>query len=194
LSLANRITLVRILLIPVFLILTIPHATWNRVLAAIIFMIACITDPLDGYLARKRGEISDFGAIMDPLADKLLVMTAFVVLVKYQTVAAWMTVIILAREFIITTLRTFMAQHMDTILAANRWGKIKTLTQMIGVSILLFISPFGNREVAISFHTPLLSNIIMIIILFTTVCSGYGYFRIFLKSFREMHLRTNRKW
>jgi CDP-diacylglycerol--glycerol-3-phosphate 3-phosphatidyltransferase len=157
-------------------------------------MIACITDPLDGYLARKRGEISDFGAIMDPLADKLLVMTAFVVLVKYQTIAAWMTVIILAREFIITTLRTFMAQRMDTILAANRWGKLKTLTQMIGVSILLFISPFGNREVAISLHTPHLSNIIMTIILFTTVCSGYGYIKMFLKSFREVQPRTNRKW
>jgi CDP-diacylglycerol--glycerol-3-phosphate 3-phosphatidyltransferase len=162
-----------------------PDATWSRVLAAIIFMLACATDPLDGYFARKRGEITDFGVIMDPLADKLLVMTAFVVLVKYQTVAAWMTVIILARELIITSLRTFMAQQIATILAASRWGKIKTLTQMIGGSILLFISPFGNKGVAISLHTSFLSNVIMSIILFTTLWSGYGYFKIFLQRSRE---------
>jgi CDP-diacylglycerol---glycerol-3-phosphate 3-phosphatidyltransferase len=185
LSLANRITLIRILLIPFFLALTVPNSVWTRVLAAIIFIVACATDPLDGYFARKRGEITDFGTIMDPLADKLLVMTAFVVLVKYQTVAAWMTVIILAREFLITALRTFMSQQMDTMLAASRSGKIKTLTQMIGGSILLLISPFGNYGVEISLHTSRLSNVIMSIIIVTTLWSGYGYFKIFLQQFRE---------
>lgn len=180
-SLANKITLARIFLIPVFLGLTIPDATWTRVVAAFIFIIACATDPLDGYFARSRKEITDFGAIMDPLADKLLVMTAFVVLVKYQTIAAWMAVVIIARELIVTALRSFLAQKRDTILSANIWGKLKTLTQMIGGGVLLLISPFGDWSVTISLHMPLVSNIIMTIILITTIWSGFLYLRVFLQ-------------
>ncbi len=178
-SLANRITLARILLIPFFLALTVPSSTWTRVVAAVVFVIACATDPLDGYFARSRKEITDLGTILDPLADKLLVMAAFVVLVKYQTVAAWMVVVIIARELIVTALRSFLAQHSHTILSANKWGKLKTLTQMVGGSILLFISPFGEHDVTISFHMTWISNVIMITILITTIGSGY----IYLKSF-----------
>lgn len=188
-SLANRITLARIFLIPVFLALTIPDATWTRMIAAIIFIIACATDPLDGYFARARREVTDFGAIMDPLADKLLVMTAFVVLVKYQTVAAWITVVIIARELIVTALRSFLAQNKNVIMSANIWGKLKTFTQMTGGSILLVMSPFGEQNITISLHMPMLSNIIMGIILFTTVWSGYIYVRIFLASQPDFRLK-----
>jgi CDP-diacylglycerol--glycerol-3-phosphate 3-phosphatidyltransferase len=170
------------LLIPVFLGLTIPDATWTRLLAAFIFIVACATDPLDGYFARARNEVTDFGAIMDPLADKLLVMTAFVVLVKYQTVAAWIAVIIIGRELIITALRSFLVQQQGKVLSANRWGKFKTLAQMIGGSFLLVMSPFGDRDVTISLHMPLVSNIVMAIILVATVWSGFIYVRDFLTS------------
>lgn len=189
-SLANKITLARICLTPIFLGLTIPDATWTRVLAAIIFIIACATDPLDGYFARARKEITDFGAIMDPLADKLLVMTAFVVLVKYQTVAAWMTVIIIARELIVTALRSFLAQKKDTIMSANIWGKFKTLSQMVGGGILLLITPFGDWSVTISLHMPLVSNVIMTIIIITTVWSGFIYVKTFLldQSFQDFKM------
>ena len=181
-SLANRVTLARIALIPLFLILTIPDTTWTRVVAAFIFAIACATDPLDGYLARARSEITDLGAILDPLADKLLIMTAFVVLVKYQTVAAWMAVVVVARELIVTSLRALVAQKMSKVVHANRWGKAKTLIQMFGVSFLLFIAPFGQTEVFISRSMPLISNMIMAPILVATVVSGYVY----LVSFKDL--------
>lgn len=188
-SLANQITLARIFLIPVFLGLTIPDAAWTRVAAAIIFIIACATDPLDGYFARSRKEVTDFGTIMDPLADKLLVMTAFVVLVKYQTVAAWMTVVILARELIVTALRSFLSQHHNKIMSANKWGKLKTLTQMTGGSILLLISPFGDQSVTISYNMTIVSTVIMSIILFTTIWSGYIYLKSFFIDQADTHLK-----
>lgn len=181
-SLANRVTLARIALIPLFLMLTIPDAIWTRVVAAFIFVIACATDPLDGYLARVRSEITDLGAILDPLADKLLITTAFVVLVKYQTVAAWMVVVVVARELIVTSLRALVAQKMSKVVHANRWGKAKTLIQMFGVSFLLFIAPFGQTEVLISRSMPWISNIIMAPILVATVMSGYVY----LASFKDL--------
>ena len=188
-SLANQITMARIFLIPIFLGMTIPDMTWTRITAAIIFIIACATDPLDGYFARSRKEVTDFGAIMDPLADKLLVMTAFVVLVKYQTVAAWMTVIILARELIVTALRSFLAQQHARIMSANKWGKLKTLTQMIGGSILLLISPFGDKSVTISYNMTLVSTGIMCIILFTTVWSGFIYVKSFFIDQADTHMK-----
>ncbi len=185
-SLANRVTLARIGLIPVFLVLTIPNTTWTRVAASIIFVLACATDPLDGYLARSRREITDLGAILDPLADKLLMMTAFVVLVKYQTVAAWMAVVVIARELIVTSLRVIVAQKRATVVHANRWGKAKTLIQMVGVSILLFMAPFGHDDVYIRRHMPIVSNLIMAAILFATIVSGYKY----LFAFKDLLMET----
>ncbi len=183
-SLANRVTLIRIALIPFFLALTIPDSTWTRVVASFIFALACATDPLDGYLARIRSEVTDLGAVLDPLADKLLVMTAFVVLVKYQTVAAWMAVVVVARELIVTSLRVMVAQRKSTVVAANRWGKAKTLVQMFGVGILLFIAPLGHTDVTISRQMPVISNLIMAPILITTVVSGYLYCRAYRDVFR----------
>jgi CDP-diacylglycerol--glycerol-3-phosphate 3-phosphatidyltransferase len=176
-TLANKITLLRIILVPVFIIFTIPDEIWARFVAASIFVIACATDPLDGYFARSRKEISVLGTFLDPLADKLLTMSAFIVLVKYQLVAAWMAIIIVGREVTITGLRAILSQQKDIVMAANRWGKMKTLAQMIGGSILLFMIPTGDYSREVSLVLPPVANLIMTVILITTVWSGWVYVR-----------------
>jgi CDP-diacylglycerol--glycerol-3-phosphate 3-phosphatidyltransferase len=174
-TLANKITLLRIILVPVFIIFTIPDATWSRLLAASIFVIACATDPLDGYFARYRSEVTVFGAFLDPLADKLLTMSAFVILVKYQVVAAWMAIIVISREVVITGLRAIVSQQIGTVMSANRWGKTKTWVQMVGGSLLLFMIPSWDYSREVSLKLPALANLIMSIILVTTVWSGWVY-------------------
>ncbi len=184
-TLANKITLFRIVLIPVFIIFTIPAATWTKFVAASIFVIACATDPLDGYFARSRKEVSTLGIFLDPLADKLLIMSAFVILVKYQVVAAWMVIIIIAREVSITGLRAIVSQQAGVAIAANRWGKIKTITQMVGGTVLLYMIPSGNYSREVSLLLPPVANIIMTIILVTTVWSGWKYFQGYWDRLKE---------
>lgn len=136
-NLANKLTVSRILVIPVFLValapesFALPEAAWPafRLAALVLFVAASITDWLDGHLARKHGWITNFGKLMDPLADKILVMAAFVVMVQLGTFPAWMVVLVLAREFMITGLRQ-LAMGQGRVLAADRWGKNKTITQI----------------------------------------------------------------
>lgn len=176
-TLANKITLLRIILVPVFIVFTIPDATWTRFVAASIFVLACATDPLDGYFARSRSEVTVLGAFLDPLADKLLTMSAFIVMVKYQIVAAWMAIIIVGREVSITGFRAIVSQQTGVVILANRWGKIKTLVQMVGGSILLFMIPSGDYSREVSLRLPLVANLIMAVILAATVWSGWVYVR-----------------
>ncbi len=176
-TLANKITLLRIVLVPVFITFTIPGATWSKLIAASIFVLACATDPLDGYFARSRSEVTVLGTFLDPLADKLLTMSAFVILVKYQIVAAWMAIIIIGREVVITGLRALVAQQTGTILPASRWGKTKTWAQMLGGSILLFMIPSWDYGREVSLRLPWIANVIMSVILITTVWSGWLYIK-----------------
>ncbi len=176
-TLANKITLLRIILVPVFIVFTIPDATWTRFVAASIFVLACATDPLDGYFARSRSEVTVLGTFLDPLADKLLTMSAFIVMVKYQIVAAWMAILIVGREVSITGFRAIVSQQAGVVIVASRWGKIKTLVQMIGGSILLFMIPTGDYSREVSLRLPLVANFIMAVILATTVWSGWVYVR-----------------
>jgi len=176
-TLANKITMLRIILVPVFIVFTIPDATWARFVAASIFVIACATDPLDGYFARSRSEVSLLGTFLDPLADKLLIMSAFIVLVKYQVVAAWMATIIVGREVTVTGFRAIVSQQMGVVIPANRWGKIKTLVQMVGGSILLFMIPSGDYSPEVSLSLPPVANFIMSVILVATVWSGWLYIK-----------------
>ena len=184
-TLANKITLFRIVLIPVFIIFTIPSATWTKFVAASIFVIACATDPLDGYFARSRSEVSTLGIFLDPLADKLLVMSAFVILVKYQVVAAWMVIIIIAREVSVTGLRAIVSQQSGIAIAAGPWGKIKAITQMVGGTILLYMTPSGDYSRQVSLLLPPVANIIMTIILVATVWSGWKYFQGYWDQLKE---------
>ncbi len=132
-NLPNKLTMLRIIMIPLFIIVLMMG---HYYISAIIFILASATDALDGHIARKYNLVTNFGKIMDPLADKMLVVSALVCLVELGNVAGWMVIVILAREFTITGLRT-VAAAQGVVIAAGRSGKIKTVFQMIAVPALL---------------------------------------------------------
>ena len=132
-NLPNKLTMARILAVPVFIVL---YLMGHNVIATIVFILASLTDMLDGKIARKYNLITNFGKIMDPLADKILVYSAFICMVQIGIVPGWMLVIILFREFIVSGLRTVAAAD-GTVIAAGKTGKLKTILQMIAVPLLL---------------------------------------------------------
>jgi len=154
-NLANKLTLLRIILIPFFIVcFYIPNLVINTVsvnnylipyanlLGLFIFLLAAITDFIDGYIARKYNMITDFGKFMDPLADKLLVTAALLILIENSLISGWVVFIILAREFIVTGFRTIAASK-GVVIAAGWLGKIKTVVQFIMISTLLLLNyPF----------------------------------------------------
>jgi len=142
-NLPNRLTLARIILVPIFmafLLLQVPKGTTlfphQDLVAAAIFILASTTDGLDGYIARKRGQVTVLGKFMDPLADKLLVSAALISLVELGQVPAWVCWTILGREFAVTGLRAIAAAD-GSVIAASKLGKIKTITQVVAISALL---------------------------------------------------------
>lgn len=138
-NLPNKITIFRVLMIPVFLIfMLIPGIHYGHYIAAAIFIIAALSDFLDGYIARKRNLVTNFGKFMDPLADKLLVSSALICFVEIKLLPAWIVIIIIAREFIISGFR-LIASDAGVVIAASWWGKIKTNVQMI-MSVMLIIN------------------------------------------------------
>lgn len=136
-NIANQLTTLRVILIPAFIFVfvtpTIPN---NEYIAAMIFIVASLTDFLDGYLARKLNLVSNFGKIMDPFADKLLVLTALIYLAIAQIIPGWIVIVIIGRELLITSLRALVADK-GIILAASKLGKYKTATQMISIILLI---------------------------------------------------------
>lgn len=164
-NIPNILTIVRILMVPIFIVLTSFTTNFNwHIVAAIIFAIASLTDYLDGYLARKWRVVSNFGKFADPLADKILVMSAFIMLVGLNLAPAWVSALIICRELAVTGLRLLLVETGGTVLAAAMPGKIKTATQMLSVIFLLC-------------HVVLLGNILLYIALFFTLYSGYDYFK-----------------
>lgn len=142
-NLANKLTLLRIFLVPVFMFFLLVQMPYGEYISVGIFILAAITDSLDGYIARNRNQVTKFGKFMDPLADKLLVTAALISLVEMGKLSAWVTFLIVAREFAITGLRVLAASENITI-AASWWGKVKTITQMIAiVALLLDNFPFS---------------------------------------------------
>ena len=136
-NLPNKLTTMRVILIPVFLlVLFLMDEPMNRYIATAIFIVASLTDFLDGHIARKYNLVSNFGKFMDPLADKLLVMSALVSMVAMEDLPAWVVIVILAREFAITGFRT-LAMEANIVMAASWWGKIKTTTQMIMIILMI---------------------------------------------------------
>jgi CDP-diacylglycerol---glycerol-3-phosphate 3-phosphatidyltransferase len=184
-NLANKLTMIRIFLVPVFLIfITVKDIPYGSIIATVIFIIASLTDQLDGHIARSRNQITNFGKFMDPLADKLLVTAALVSLVELKLVAGWAVVIILAREFAVSGLRTLAASD-GIVIAASWWGKIKTVTQMIAILLLLLKVNINTSANAISFvnNNSFLSGFftyvpetIMFIAVLITIISGIDYF------------------
>ena len=140
-NLPNKLTIFRVILIPFFVLcFYLPVIPFNNVIACIIFCVASITDFLDGYLARRDGLVTNFGKFMDPLADKLLVGTALICLIESGQLPAWVVVIIISREFIISGFR-LIASDNGVVIAASYWGKFKTVTQMIMVIVMLLNIP-----------------------------------------------------
>ena len=169
-NLPNKITLARILMIPLFVVLALVPLPYGEVWAALVFTIAAISDAVDGKIARGRGLITNFGKFIDPLADKMLVGAAMICLVSMGQLPAWIFVIILCREFAVDGLR-LLAVEKGVVIAASNWGKLKTLFQMSMVVILLlqplafWPQPFYN----------ILSWIAIIGALLLTIISGYDY-------------------
>ncbi|MBR4719840.1 MAG: CDP-diacylglycerol--glycerol-3-phosphate 3-phosphatidyltransferase [Lachnospiraceae bacterium] len=137
-NLPNKLTVLRVIMIPffVFFMLVDIIPGYTKWIALAIFIFASFTDMFDGWFARKYGLITDFGKFMDPLADKLLVCSALICLVKNGSLAAWMAIIIISREFIISGLR-LIASDNGVVIAASYWGKFKTVFQMIMIGMLI---------------------------------------------------------
>lgn len=188
-NLANKLTIFRIILVPLMVI--IPFLGINGEILGIpityliidlIFIIASITDKLDGYIARSRNQVTTFGKFLDPLADKILVLTAMVMLVEMGKLPAWIPVIVLTREFIVSGYRLIAVEKGGKVIAASVWGKLKTVTQMIAI-ILAFIDVnsfgtcFSGELSGFAFALNLVVTVMMIIQTIATIFSGYEYLK-----------------
>lgn len=169
-TLSNQLTVGRVLLIPIFMIAFYFPGFLGYVLAAFIFALASATDWLDGYLARTRGEVTAFGRFLDPVADKLLVAAALVLLVEAERVPAMLAIIIIGREIAISALREWLAEHA-TIVHVSMLGKMKTAAQMISIIALLL-----HMEIAgVDMHS--LGLFLLWVAATLTLWSGYEYIR-----------------
>lgn len=188
-NLANKLTIFRIILVPIMVcipflgikeeILGIPL---EYILIDIIFIIASITDKLDGYIARSREQITTFGKFLDPLADKILVLAAMIMLVEMAKLPAWIPIIVLAREFVVSGYRLIAVEKGGKVIAASKWGKLKTVTQMTAI-ILTFIDLHsfgecftGNLEGA-DFLFNMIVTMMMLIQVVATIFSGVDYLK-----------------
>lgn len=146
-NLPNKLTIARVIMVPflVLFMLTDLGGEANRYISLVLFMAASVTDWFDGYLARKNNLVTNFGKFMDPLADKLLVCSALICLIELDRLEAWIVIIIIAREFIISGYRLIAAEN-GVVIAANYWGKFKTVSQMI-MTILLILNLGGAFDI-----------------------------------------------
>jgi CDP-diacylglycerol--glycerol-3-phosphate 3-phosphatidyltransferase len=134
----NVLTVLRILLVPVLIVALLDQTPNGDLLAACVFAVASLTDAIDGYLARSRNAVTTFGKLMDPLADKLLIVAALVALVSLDRLAGWVAMVIIARELTVTVLR-MAAQQQGVTVAAGAWGKVKTIVQVAVVFLLIAV-------------------------------------------------------
>src|SRR3954468_23840374 len=178
-NLPNVLTLLRILAVPVVVVALLDETPNGDALAAVVFTLAALNDGLDGYFARSRGAVTTFGKLMDPLADKLLITAALVSLVSLGRLAAWVAMVIIAREFAVTGLRQLAMEHGEVI-PASIWGKVKTVAQV--AMVLLLITVDGS---------PLWLDVFVWVTTAITVVSGADYFFGFraLAQARQARLR-----
>lgn len=181
LNLPNKITVARIVLIPIFILFMVvdfgmgtiyiggTELSFEHIIGALLFIIAATTDWFDGHLARKYNLVTNMGKFLDPLADKLLVSAALVILVELGSAASWIVIIIISREFAVTGLRLVLAGGGEVV-AANQLGKIKTATQLVAISFLLLNNIFFEV-----IHFPF-ATIMLYIALIFTIWSGADYF------------------
>ena len=191
-NLPNKLTLFRIILVPIMVIVSffdIPGSflgiSTTMWIMELIFIIASITDKLDGYLARKNNQVTNFGKFLDPIADKILVVAAMILFVEMGRLPAWIPIIVIFREFAVSGYRLIAVQNSGKVIAANVWGKLKTVTQMIAV-ILMFLTTqpyFAFVNSALTYMTTgdfvmnILASIFMTISVIATIFSGYEYLK-----------------
>lgn len=214
-NLANKLTVFRMILVPIFVIcgylgtlgviqgefMQIPICFW---IMNLIFIIASITDKLDGYIARSRNQVTTFGKFLDPLADKILVLSALVMLVEFGKIPAWIPIIVLTREFLVSGYRLLAVESGGKVIAASIWGKLKTVTQMIAI-ILVFVDKFdffnfiiantnkaeamassmqiymNSGEIVLNF----IASVLMLVSVIATIFSGYDYLKNGKDLFKE---------
>lgn len=182
-NLPNKLTILRIGLSFIFIGLIFSEGLMAKSLALIVFTIAAITDFLDGYIARKYNLITDLGKLLDPIADKILVLAAFLAFVQMRLIAVWMVVIIIFRELLITVIRIFLARK-GKVIAASVWGKYKTVAQIISIFIILGfiilkqvgIDLYGFWDDRMERIFIISINVVMYITITLTLISGITYF------------------
>ena len=188
-NLANKLTIFRMILVPLMVI--VPFLGINNeilgiplsyIIIDIIFIIASITDKLDGYIARSRNQVTTFGKFLDPIADKILVLAAMLMLVEFDKLPAWIPVIVLAREFIVSGYRLIAVEKGGKVVAASVWGKLKTVTQMIAIILaFLDVNAFGacfkGNLTGFALILNSIVTIMMIIQTIATIFSGYEYLK-----------------
>ena len=165
LNLPNVLTVIRILLVPVLVVALLVNTAHGSVVAAIVFAVAAFTDGLDGYIARSRQSVTTFGKVMDPVADKLLIAAALISLVSLGRVAAWIAMVIIAREFAVSGLRIAAGQQ-SVVIPASALGKIKTIVQVGAVLALIAVDNPSEAWVQVLVYTAVV----------ITVVSGVDYF------------------
>ena len=191
-NLSNKLTVIRIILVPIMVIIPligiegeILGIPISFLLMNIIFIVASITDKLDGYLARSRNEVTNFGKFLDPIADKILVLSAMLILVEAGNLPAWIPIIVLTREFVVSAYRLIAVEQGGKVIAASKWGKLKTVTQMIAI-ILAFINInrtnvfFGflnNNMQPIELVINVITSFMMLISVIAAIFSGWDYIK-----------------
>ena len=191
-NLPNKLTVIRILLVPVMVIIPflgikgeIFEIGIDFWIMNLIFIIASITDKLDGYIARSRDLVTNFGKFLDPIADKILVLAAMLILVEKQMLPAWIPIIVLTREFVVSAYRLIAVEQGRKVIAASVWGKLKTVTQMIAI-ILAFININGSNIffnfidgnlIGVALIINILTSVMMLISVVATIFSGFDYIK-----------------
>jgi len=179
----NAITLARIAMIPVFLWFTFHESREDSFIAAIVYAVTGTTDFLDGWIARKKGLVTLIGKFLDPLADKLIVMAALVMLVHLGRVAAWVVIVVMAREFIVTGLRT-IAMSEGVVIAAGQEGKSKTAFQVAAITFLLLHYEYPIDAIFFTFDLDAnrVGTWLLYVSLFFSVWSAWNYFAGFIRA------------
>ena len=188
-NLANKLTIFRMILVPIMIIipflgiggefLGIP-VEW--IILDVIFIIASITDKLDGYIARSRNQVTTFGKFLDPIADKVLVIVAMIMLVEMGKLPAWIPSIVVFREFVVSGYRLIAVENGGKVIAANIWGKLKTVTQMIAI-IVAFIDKnaygavFTGNLTGINLAINIITTLMMTVCVIATLFSGWEYIK-----------------
>ena len=183
-DLPNLLTLARIATLPFVLIFIDNYSRVRSVWSALLFVVGGVTDLLDGYLARKRGQETVLGAFLDPLADKLFVLSTLVFLVAHDRVPEWLVVVLLSRELAITVLRS-IATTYGLVIAAGKTGKMKTLLQFVGIACLLIYFPYPIVLVGITLDFHLVGTYLIYLSIFLSVWSAGEYIRFFVLAVEE---------